>query len=77
MPKPKAIEPAERWNITIPGSLAAELELLLLDPMRNSPIYGARVALIVSLLSAWVERYKRGELHPDDVTLEQLRKLGV
>jgi hypothetical protein len=34
------------WRITVPTHLAVETELLLVDPLRGKPTYGARSQLI-------------------------------
>ena len=39
-----------RWEVSIPTSLAAEIELYILDPVRRTQAFGARSALIQRLL---------------------------
>jgi len=43
------------WKIRMPSDLAAEVELLLFDPVKEEVTYGARSALIEELLRDWVE----------------------
>lgn len=47
--------PSLDWKIRIPEPLAAEVELLLLNPVTGNPLYGARSQLIESLLRDWVD----------------------
>jgi hypothetical protein len=47
-------EPSVSWRIYLPGTLAAQIELLLLDPMRGKSRYGARTYLIEQLLRVWL-----------------------
>ena len=55
--KPYA-EPRVAWKIYLPQQLAAQVELLLLDPMREKVKYGARNELLEGLLRDWLERQK-------------------
>lgn len=54
-------EPRVAWKIYLPQSLAAQIELLLLDPMREKVKYGARNELLEQLLRDWFERQRTGE----------------
>lgn len=54
----KRKEPHIRLDVEIPESLAAEVELLLFDPVRGKTRYGARQRLIENLLRKWVEESK-------------------
>ena len=56
--KPHADSPI-KWNINLPTSLAADVELLLLDPLTGIPGYGKRSKLIQQLLYEWVEKYRK------------------
>lgn len=47
-----------QWKLYLPLSLAAEVELLLLDPLREKVKYGARNELIEKLLREWLEKQK-------------------
>lgn len=40
--------------VSIPPKVLGEVDLYLWDPLRNKIRYGARSALIVSLLRAWL-----------------------
>ena len=55
----KKLDRPVHWSISVPQSLAAELELLLIDPLRGKPKHGARGALIERLLREWVEEQKK------------------
>lgn len=47
------------WKIRVRSTLAAEVELLLLDPVRGRASYGDRSALINTLLEEWVEKQRK------------------
>lgn len=51
---PKAI-PTVEWKVYIRSDLAAQVELLLTDPMREKVRYGKRGQLIEQLLEAWLK----------------------
>lgn len=51
-------EPRVQWKIYLPTSIAAQVELLLLDPMRERVKYGARNELVEKLLRSWLEEQK-------------------
>ena len=51
--KPYA-EPRVAWKVYLPQQLAAQVELLLLDPMREKVKYGARNELLEGLLRDWI-----------------------
>ena len=53
--KPHA-EPRICWRFYIRPTLAARVELLLLDPMRDKVKYGARGELMEYLLEEWVAK---------------------
>jgi hypothetical protein len=55
MARPKDSDPSVEWKVHIKSSLAAKVELLLLDPMRRKVKYGARSQLIETLLERWIE----------------------
>ena len=58
--KPYA-EPRVAWKVYLPQNLAAEIELLLLDPMREKIRYGARNELLERLLREWILEQRTGE----------------
>jgi hypothetical protein len=62
------------WKITLPATLAGRVEFLLLSPIYQKPIYGARARLVESLLEHWVARETGGALPPIP-TIEQLRSI--
>lgn len=51
------------WKISLPATLAAEIEILLLDAAKGKARYGARSALITSLLRQFVAQ--QGEENAD------------
>lgn len=56
MGRPRAAEPIVVWKLSMPQSLAVQVEELIMDPVKGKPIYGERSALIVRLLEEWVEK---------------------
>lgn len=56
--KKKHTDRPVEWKISIPESIAAPVELLLLDPVSGKPKHGARAKLITQLLSKWLEERK-------------------
>lgn len=50
----KTKDPYVKWLITMPESLAAQVELRLLDPVLNQPRYGARAKLMQALVQKWL-----------------------
>ena len=44
-----------QWKLYLPETIAAEVELLLLDPLRDRVKYGARNELVEKLLRKWLE----------------------
>ena len=57
--RPPNTVPTIRWDTYVPVDVAAQVELLLLDPVRQKVQHGARSALITQLLREWVEEQKR------------------
>lgn len=64
MPRVAHTDPPRRINVTLPESLVAELELRFYNPMTGGVQYGARSALIASLIRAWLDQTK--EKHQDE-----------
>jgi len=58
MPKHKLLDRPVEWSLRLPSSLANEVELMLIDPLRGKPTFGARSALVVSLLREWIAKTK-------------------
>lgn len=44
------------WNLSLPTSVIAPVELLLSDPMTGKPKHGARAKLVAQLLREWLEK---------------------
>jgi hypothetical protein len=57
------------WTLSLPEPLAAELELLMLDPMLGKPKVGARSELVVSLIRQWIDSKK---LRPQELAPSNL-----
>ena len=54
--------PTIDWKCQIPVDVATKVDLLLLDPLTNKPVYGSRSVLVTSLLRAWLSsRIKQPE----------------
>lgn len=51
--KPRTDRPTE-WKVSIPSSVAAEIELRLTDPLTGKPKHGARARLVTQLLRSWL-----------------------
>jgi metal-responsive CopG/Arc/MetJ family transcriptional regulator len=47
-----------RWEVSLPTSLAAEIELYLFDPVRRKQAFGSRSALVQRLLREWLDKQK-------------------
>jgi hypothetical protein len=58
MPRGKRahIDPPTVWKVSLPRSLAVQVELFLYDPAREKIAYAARSALIEGLLSEWLRK---------------------
>ena len=56
--RPTNAVPTVKWDLYIRSDLAAQVELLLLDPMREKVRYGARGKLMEQLLNEWLEKKK-------------------
>lgn len=55
----KAIDPSVQWSIMIPGTLAAQVELCLFDPLRGKTGFGTRSRLVCQLLQGWLETQRK------------------
>lgn len=63
------------WKITLPATLAGRVEYMLLSPVHQKPIYGARARLVEKLLEYWVA-LESGATHvPPIPKLEELRSI--
>jgi hypothetical protein len=57
--RPPNATPTVPWELRIPETLAAEVTLLLYDPLLCRPRVGARSDLCNRLLREWVERQRK------------------
>lgn len=55
MPRSKNTIPTVEWKLHIEGLVAAQIELLLTDPMRKKPRLGARGKLTTELYKRWIQ----------------------
>lgn len=62
MPRRPSEELRTEWKISLPATLAASVEFLLLDPISSKSKYGSRSTLIAELLRKYVQ--EQG-LNPD------------
>lgn len=53
------LTPTVDWKCRIPIDIASKVDLLLLDPIRGVPVYGARSELVAALLRAWLQAQLR------------------
>ena len=56
--KPHTIPPVT-WKCQVPTDVAAKVDLLLQDPLRGVPVYGARSALVTQLLRNWLAQFEQ------------------
>lgn len=52
------LDPPTTWELSLPTSLVAEVELYILDPVRRKQAHGARSALVQRLLREWLDKIK-------------------
>jgi metal-responsive CopG/Arc/MetJ family transcriptional regulator len=57
--RPPKATPTVRLDLYLPVDLAAELELLCLDPVTQRQRYGARAQLIEQALREYLDKYRR------------------
>jgi len=62
------------WKITLPATLAGRVEFMLLSPVHQKPIYGARARLVESLLEYWIA-VESGAIPPHIPSVEELRSI--
>ena len=51
--------PNTPWKCQIPEDVAAKVDLLILDPVKGVPTYGARSALVTQLLRNWLVQFEK------------------
>jgi hypothetical protein len=51
--------PTVEWKCRIPIDLAVKIDMLHLDPVKGTPEYGARSALITSLIREYLNKRER------------------
>jgi len=61
--KPNAI-PRIPWKVMVRADLAAEVELIITDPMREKPKYGARTQLLEMLLERYLKEVRLQQKPP-------------
>lgn len=52
------------WKLSLHAATAAEVDLMLEDPLTRKPKYGARSKLVESLLDDWLSRQRGGASLP-------------
>lgn len=53
--RPALVVPTVDWKCRIPVDVAAKIDMLLLDPVRQEVAYGRRSQLVTQLLKAFLE----------------------
>lgn len=71
MARRKHTDPRVKWHVYIPGSLAGEIELILLDPLLGQPKHGAKSELVTELLQRWLDERKALMARQQQLSLEQ------
>lgn len=72
--RPKKKVPSVRWTFYLPMTLAAEVEVLLLDPARDKIKYGDRNKVMESLLREWLNSQRKGVPQADPDTPADLQE---
>jgi metal-responsive CopG/Arc/MetJ family transcriptional regulator len=62
LPRPRHEVRPHDWKLSIPQDLAAEVDLLLWDPVLQKPRYGGRSELVTQLLRGWLEQQRGGQV---------------
>lgn len=63
--RPRNRVPTVPWRVYIPADLAAKVELLINDPLRDKAKYGERGQLIEGLLREWLEKQQKQEVQAE------------
>lgn len=61
-------DPPIRTEVQVPQSVLVQVDLLLVDPVRNRPAYGARSKLVTKLLRNWLTEVKQKRVSPNEIT---------
>jgi hypothetical protein len=70
MTRRKHIDTRVRWHLHIPGTVAAQVELLLLDPFLQQARFGAKSELVTTLLQNWLDSHAKPP-PPDNTVLDK------
>ena len=62
MPRPKLTDRPVAWKIYIPNSVAAEVELYLVDEFLGKSRHGAKSDLVTQLLREWLAKTAKAQL---------------
>lgn len=74
--RPRNAMPSAVWKVCIPLDLAAQIELLLHDPLRGKTKYGSRGALIELALRTWIATQLATPAANDASALDTLPETG-
>lgn len=79
MARPMNPDLSRPWKLNMPATLAGKVEYLLLDPIHQKPLYGARLKLVCELLEQWLARESgKPEVEwPRVSTVQELRDVEV
>lgn len=53
--RPSHMTPTVEWKCHIPIDVAVKIDMINLDPVRGTPAYGARSALVTRLLREYLD----------------------
>lgn len=71
MARRKNVDPRMTWHIYIPSTIAAQVELILLDPFLQKARFGAKSELVTALLQEWLDKQKPAQLSAFDTTYDE------
>lgn len=74
MPRRKFTVRRIPWKCYVPEDVAAKVDLLLLDTLRDKVEYGARSELVTQLLREWVAKQQR---NGDNLPSQNVPKEGA
>ena len=74
MPRPKNSEPHTTWKLSIPVSISAQVEHLIMDPISGKPGYAKRSHLVTALLRRYLREINFNPQSPP-ITQDQIKSL--
>ena len=55
MTRPRSPRLYDKWKVSLPATVSATIDGLLIDPLRQKPRYGARSRLVEQLLRRYIK----------------------